>query len=139
MDDFYGDCNGYNDYDNQEEMWDDGFSNDQDDIPDHPRPLQEPRQRFNTRWQVVLSLRTLPNPDQRIQTLTKAWPKTVIEESDFNQIFTPEPCPFCRIHTGADGEATGHRRADLRRFIDDNIRKAGIYNRWRNFLRNLYK
>ena len=27
MDDFHGDCNGY-DYDNQEEMWDNGFDDD---------------------------------------------------------------------------------------------------------------
>ena len=33
-----------------------------------------------------------------------------------------------------NGEATRHQRADLRRFIDDNIRKAGIYNRWRAVL-----
>jgi len=130
MDDFYADsC-----FDNQEDMWDDGFDDDQDSFPDCPGPPQEPRKQFGTKWQVVLSLRTLPNPDQRTQTFTKAWPKSVIEGSNFNQIYTPEPCPFCRLHTCDSREASDHRKADLRIFIADNIRKAAIYSRWRAVL-----
>ena len=130
MDDFYADsC-----FDNQEDMWDDGFDDDQDSFPDCPGPPQEPRKQFGTKWQVVLSLRTLPNPDQRTQTFTKAWPKIVIEGSNFNQIYTPEPCPFCRLYTCDSREASDHRKADLRIFIADNIRKAAIYSRWRAVL-----
>ena len=60
------DCGANFDYDNdtQEEFLDDGYYDDQDGFQDH-----EPRKRFSTKWQVVLSLRTLPDPDQKMQTI----------------------------------------------------------------------
>ena len=81
-----------------------------------------------------MSLRTLPNPEQRIQTFTKAWPRMVIEGSSFNKIYTPEPCPFCRLHTCDSREASDHRKAGLRIFIAENIRKTAICSRWRAVL-----
>ena len=121
--DYCGD--DYDDHDIQEEMWDDGFSNDQDDIPDHPRPLQEPRQRFNTRWQVVLSLQVLPGG--KVQASAKHWPKTLVDASRYDpNPYSPRtiPCPHCKFYCPTHADLAEEKLYHRRCFIEDNLKRA---------------
>ena len=117
--------NGYDDYDdygNQEEIWDYGFDDTPDSLLEDQDLPPEPRTAFRMPWQAVLSLQHLPGG--KVQASVRHWPRCLVEAGRYTWPTATIPCPHCKFYCASHADLADEKMHHRRIFIEDNQRRA---------------
>ena len=117
--------NGYDDYDdygNQEEIWDYGFEDPLDGLLEDQDLPPEPRTAFRMPWQAVLSLQHLPGG--KVQASVRQWPRSLVEAGRYTWPTATIPCPHCKFYCASHADLAGEKMYHRRIFIEDSQRRA---------------